>query len=52
VGLLTTRPGQNCPGPGSESVYLQGGLRASYFHAWMPSDLRATARFFLPGAIE
>lgn len=51
VGLRTARPGQQSTDPGSEAVYVQGSLRASYFHAWMPSDLHATASLFLPGAM-
>jgi cobyrinic acid a,c-diamide synthase len=49
VGLRTLKPGQKTPGSGSEAVYVERSLRASYFHAWMPSDLHATASLFLPG---
>jgi cobyrinic acid a,c-diamide synthase len=31
-----------------EAVYQRGALRASYFHAWMPSSPDATAALFLP----
>lgn len=32
-----------------EALYQQGRLRASYFHAWMPSSPAATAALFLNG---
>ena len=38
------------PGAG-EAVYQRGNLRASYFHAWMPSSPAATAALFLKGAL-
>ena len=31
-----------------EAVYARGSVRASYFHAWFPSDPRAAAQLFLP----
>ena len=51
VGWRTVKPGEKNPGSDCESVYVERSLRASYFHAWMPSDLRATASLFLPGAL-
>jgi len=30
-----------------EAVYVQGPVRASYFHAWFPSSPVAAARLFL-----
>jgi cobyrinic acid a,c-diamide synthase len=32
----------------AEAVYARGALRASYFHAWFASDLRATEWLFTP----
>ncbi|NIC43401.1 cobyrinate a,c-diamide synthase [Aquabacterium sp. A08] len=34
----------------AEAVYGQGSVRASYFHAWFPSNPEATAQLFLPEA--
>jgi cobyrinic acid a,c-diamide synthase len=33
-----------------EAVYQRGALRASYFHAWLPSSPAAAAALFLPEA--
>ncbi len=55
---LTTSPmaalAQTVPGSKfgrSEAVYGQGPVRASYFHAWFPSNPEATAQLFLSEAI-
>lgn len=33
-----------------EAIYAQGSVRASYFHAWFPSNPKATAQLFLPAS--
>ncbi|MEZ5702609.1 MAG: cobyrinate a,c-diamide synthase [Burkholderiaceae bacterium] len=43
----STRSGGSGPG---EAVFQHGPVRASYFHAWMPSSLPATAALFGEGA--
>ncbi len=35
-----------------EAVYEKGALRASYFHAWFPSNPEAAARLFLPEPLK
>lgn len=48
VGLRTVKPGA-VPAAGSgEAVYEHGAVRASYFHAWFPSNPEAAARLFRP----
>ncbi len=42
----TQRPGASPAAGQGEAVYVQGSLRASYFHAWFPSDPAATASLF------
>jgi cobyrinic acid a,c-diamide synthase len=37
-------------GPG-EAVYVQGPVRASYFHAWFPSNPALAAHLLLPGEL-
>jgi cobyrinic acid a,c-diamide synthase len=44
----TARPGG---GEGGEAVYVQGPVRASYFHAWFASSPEATARLFQPAPL-
>ena len=39
-------PGRKLRGDG-EALYVQGSVKASYFHAWFASNLKATARLFL-----
>lgn len=39
-------PGRTLRGQG-EALYVQGSVKASYFHAWFASSLSATARLFL-----
>jgi cobyrinic acid a,c-diamide synthase len=45
----TARPGTS-PGTG-EAVYVQGAIRASYFHAWFAASPAATARLFDPAPL-
>ncbi|RZJ25139.1 MAG: cobyrinate a,c-diamide synthase [Haliea sp.] len=42
-------PGRKLRGEG-EALYVQGAVRASYFHAWMASSPAAAARLFLRDA--
>jgi cobyrinic acid a,c-diamide synthase len=35
-------------GVSGEAMYAFGSVRASYFHAWFPSNMTASARLFLP----
>ncbi|MGI4777027.1 MAG: cobyrinate a,c-diamide synthase [Janthinobacterium lividum] len=43
----TARPAPSSPGrPSGEAVYVQGSVRASYFHAWFASEPAATAQLF------
>jgi cobyrinic acid a,c-diamide synthase len=49
AGRSIAAPGRKLRGEG-EALYVQGpggALRASYFHAWMPSNPEAAARLFL-----
>lgn len=49
----TARPGAlPAAGPrAGEAVYVQGCVRASYFHAWFPSSPQATAQLFGLGPV-
>ncbi|MFP5325081.1 MAG: cobyrinate a,c-diamide synthase [Gammaproteobacteria bacterium] len=48
VPVAHTAPGSRFGRP--EAIYLQGPVRASYFHAWFASNPEATAQLFLPEA--
>ena len=52
VTLRTAKPGAVQAVGAGEAVYVKGGLRASYFHAWFPSSPEATARLFLAEPLE
>ena len=45
----TTRPGGVPEEGAGEALWVSGSLRASYFHAWFASNLRATAALFAGG---
>ncbi|VTU27488.1 cobyrinate a,c-diamide synthase [Variovorax sp. PBL-E5] len=47
----TVRPGGGRTASAGEALYVQGPVRASYFHAWFDSSFAATARLFLPAPI-
>lgn len=49
VFARTARPGVMPSGDAGEALYRHGPIQASYFHAWFPSNLQATANLFLPG---
>ncbi len=42
----TARPGAAQPVGSGEAVYIHGSVRASYFHAWLPSSPEAAAALF------
>lgn len=42
----SARPGAEPKAYAGEALYAQGPVRASYFHAWFPSDPVAAARLF------
>ena len=46
VARTAAAPGRKLRGEG-EALYVAGSVKASYFHAWFPSSLDATARLFL-----
>lgn len=46
--IARTEPARRHSKP--EAVYGQSSIRASYFHAWFPSNPEATAALFLPQA--
>ena len=46
VQTRTARPGLSQAAGQGEALYVQGALRASYFHAWFPSSPRAVASLF------
>lgn len=52
VALRTAKPGAVQAVGIGEAVYEQGALRASYFHAWFPSNPEAAARLFLPEPLK
>ena len=45
----TTRPDTALAADAGEALWLQGSVRASYFHAWFPSAPAAAAALFSPG---
>ncbi len=47
----TARPGPAQPVGSGEAVYSHGSVRASYFHAWLPSSPEAAAALFLPAPL-
>ena len=42
----TARPGQSPTADAGEALYVQGSVRASYFHAWFASAPEAVAQLF------
>lgn len=52
VALRTAKPGAMQAVGAGEAVYVKGALRASYFHAWFPSNPEAAARLFLPEPLK
>ena len=42
----TARPGKSPAPNAGESLWVQGSIRASYFHAWFASNPQATVRLF------
>ena len=52
VALRTAKPGTVQAVGVGEAVYEKGALRASYFHAWFPSNPEAAARLFLPEPLK
>jgi cobyrinic acid a,c-diamide synthase len=48
----TSRPGPGGAAGAGEALYVQGPVRASYFHAWFASSPEATARLFLPAPLK
>lgn len=52
VALRTAKPGAVQAVGIGEPVYEQRALRASYFHAWFPSNPEAAARLFLPEPLK
>lgn len=46
VARTQAAPGRKLRGEG-EALYVQGSVKASYFHAWFASDLLAAASLFL-----
>jgi cobyrinic acid a,c-diamide synthase len=47
----TARPGVLQPVGSGEAVYVHGPVRASYFHAWLPSSPEAAAALFRPAQL-
>lgn len=52
VALRTAKPGAVQAVGAGEAVYEKGALRASYFHAWFPSNPEAAAQLFLPEPLK
>ncbi len=52
VALRTAKPGAVQAVGAGEAVYEQGALRASYLHAWFPSNPEARRGSFFPEPLK